>query len=117
MAATGLVSGVLSGLLGVGGGFVIVPVLTRYTNLSMRSVVATSLAVIALVSVGAVAGAARQGAVDWGVALPFAVGAVCALVVGRAMVSRVSPRFVQQAFAVTSAVVAMLLLACGAGWA
>ena len=116
MAATGLVSGVLSGLLGVGGGFVIVPVLTRYTNLSMESVVATSLAVIALVSVGAVAGAAHQGAIDWGVALPFAFGAVCALIVGRATVSRLSPHFVQEAFAVTSAVAAILLLARGAGW-
>ena len=47
-AGTGAVSGVLSGLLGVGGGFVIVPSLSRFTNLQMRSIVATSLAVIAL---------------------------------------------------------------------
>ncbi|EGH49653.1 hypothetical protein PSYPI_47603, partial [Pseudomonas syringae pv. pisi str. 1704B] len=40
------------GLLGVGGGFVIIPALTRYSDLNMKSVVATSLAVIALVLSG-----------------------------------------------------------------
>jgi uncharacterized membrane protein YfcA len=34
-------SGLLSGLLGVGGGFVIIPALNRYTNLRMTSIVAT----------------------------------------------------------------------------
>ena len=51
LALSGTVAGLLSGLPGVGGGLVMVPALQRYTDLVMRSVVATSLAVIALVSV------------------------------------------------------------------
>jgi hypothetical protein len=106
LAGTGAVSGVLSGLLGVGGGFVIVPSLTRYTNLAVRSIFATSLAVIALVSIGGVTAAAWQGAIAWNIALPFALGAVAALLAGVRL---------QQGFAITSAVVSMLLLARGLG--
>ncbi|MFZ4480414.1 MAG: sulfite exporter TauE/SafE family protein, partial [Rhodoferax sp.] len=38
LAGTGLIAGLLSGLLGVGGGFVIVPALRRYTDLEIRSI-------------------------------------------------------------------------------
>jgi uncharacterized membrane protein YfcA len=116
LALTGLASGALSGLLGVGGGFVIVPALTRYTELSARSIVATSLAVIALVSVGSVAAAAAHGAIDARIALPFAAGSMAALLVGRQVAARVAGPRLQQCFAVVSALVALLLLARGLGW-
>lgn len=116
LAGTGAVSGVLSGLLGVGGGFVIVPSLSRYTNLAVRSIFATSLAVIALVSVGGIAAAAWQGVIAWPIALPFALGAIVALVIGRRFAARVAGARLQQGFALTSGGVALLLLARGLGW-
>ncbi len=116
LGATGTAAGVLSGLLGVGGGFVIVPSLGHYTNLTPRSIVATSLAVIALVSAGGVAAAAWQGAIDWHIAIPFAAGAVAALLAGRQVAARLAGARLQQAFAVISAVVALLLLARALGW-
>ncbi len=116
LAGTGAVSGILSGLLGVGGGFVIVPSLSRYTNLAMRSIFATSLAVIALVSVGGVGAAAWQGTIAWGIALPFASGAIAALLAGRLIAARLAGARLQQAFAVTSGAVSVLLLARGMGW-
>jgi uncharacterized membrane protein YfcA len=116
LAGTGVVSGVLSGLLGVGGGFVIVPSLSRYTNLAVRSIFATSLAVIALVSIGGVSAAAWQGAIAWHIALPFALGAIVALLAGRLIAARLAGARLQQGFAVTSAAVSLLLLARGLGW-
>lgn len=116
LVGTGAVSGVLSGLLGVGGGFVIVPSLSKYTNLATRSILATSLAVIALVSVGGVAAAAWQGTVAWQIALPFALGAIVALLAGRSVATRLAGPRLQQIFAVVSACVAAMLLARGLGW-
>lgn len=116
LAGTGAVSGILSGLLGVGGGFVIVPSLNRFTNLQMRSIFATSLAVISLVSVGGVAAAAWQGAIAWDIAGPFAAGAIVALLLGRLVAARLASARLQQGFAVTSGAVSLLLLARGMGW-
>lgn len=50
LALAGALTGVLSGIYGVGGGFLIVPVLTMITQLSMRPAVGTSLFVIAVIS-------------------------------------------------------------------
>lgn len=117
LAGTGLLSGLLSGLLGVGGGFVIVPALVRHTLLELRSVQATSLAVIALVSVSGIAAAAMHGALPWGVALPFAGGAITALLLARPVARRLPPAHLQQAFAWVSWCVAALMLARAFGWA
>ncbi|MEP6502693.1 MAG: sulfite exporter TauE/SafE family protein, partial [Betaproteobacteria bacterium] len=96
LALTGVIAGTLSGLLGVGGGFVIVPALTRFTELSARSVVATSLAVMALASVGGVGAAALHGVIDWTIALPFAAGAVLASLPARLIAARVAGPRLQQ---------------------
>ncbi|MDG0832071.1 sulfite exporter TauE/SafE family protein [Pelomonas saccharophila] len=110
LALTGSLSGLLSGLLGVGGGFVIVPMLAGISNVPPRGVVATSMAVIALVSVGGVLGAATQGTLAWPVALPFAAGAVLALLAGRRLSARLAGPRLQQAFGAIAAAVALLLL-------
>ncbi len=115
LAATGAAAGVLSGLLGVGGGFVIVPALTRFTELPARSVVATSLAVIALGSIGSVVAAAAHGAIAWPLALPFAGGSVVASLLARVIATRVAGPRLQQGFALISAAIAVLLVLRGFG--
>ncbi|WP_273822544.1 sulfite exporter TauE/SafE family protein [Pseudomonas asplenii] len=109
LTVTGVVSGLLSGLLGVGGGFVIIPALTRYTNLDSRSIVATSLAVIALVSTGSVVTATLSGVMHWSVGAPFAGGAVLGLVLGRQVAGRLAGPRLQQLFAVVGVTAALLL--------
>lgn len=84
LALTGIAAGFLSGLLGVGGGFIVVPALQKATHLAMQTIVPTSLAVIALVSAAGAFSAALAGSMNWSIALPFAAGAVVAmLMVGR----------------------------------
>jgi len=111
LAGSGMVSGFLSGSLGVGGGFVIVPALSRYTDLHIRSVQATSLAVMALVSLSGVTSAALHGSLDWAIVIPFAAGAVVALLVGRVLASKLHPKHLQHAFAWFCVAVALLMLA------
>ena len=113
---TGMLSGLLSGLLGVGGGFVIIPALSRYTNLDSKSIVATSLAVIALVSLGSVITASLSGVMHWAVGAPFALGAVAGLVLGRQVASHLAGPRLQQLFAVTGLLAALLLAGGALGW-
>lgn len=115
LTGTGLISGFLSGLLGVGGGFVIVPALTRYTDLEIRSVQATSLAVIALVSISGVSAAAWNGSLNWTVAIPFGSGAVLALLAGRQLAKGLNTQRLQQAFAWFTLLIALVMLARATG--
>ena len=116
LAGTGLLSGLMSGLLGVGGGFVIIPALSRYTDLSARSIQRTSLAVIALVSLSGVTAAAIQGSLPWDIAWPFALGAVVALLAGQALAGKLDDKRLQQAFAWLTLAVALLMMARSLSW-
>lgn len=116
LGGTGAISGLLSGLLGVGGGFVIVPSLTRFSNLDALSIATTSLGVIAIVAVGGITAASHYGSLNLAVALPFGAGATLALLGGRSLARKLSPKMLQRAFAVVSALVALLMVARGLGW-
>lgn len=107
LALSGAAAGLLSGLLGVGGGFVMVPALQRYTDLAIKPAVATSLAVIAIISLGGVSAAAAQGAIDWSRAAPFAAGALGGMLAGRSLAARVAGPQLQKTFAAVSALVAI----------
>ena len=116
LAGTGLLSGLLSGLLGVGGGFVIVPALHRFSNLAAVSVVATSLGVITLVAIAGVGSAIWQGNLGWMIALPFSAGAALGLLGGRRVAARLAGRRLQQGFAVLCLLVSGLLVARALDW-
>jgi uncharacterized membrane protein YfcA len=109
LAFTGFISGLLSGLLGVGGGFVIIPALNRYTNLRMASIVSTSLAVIALVATGSVITASLAGVMHWRIGAPFAVGAVVGLLLARPLANKIAGPRLQQLFALVGCGAAVLL--------
>ena len=107
LALSGTAAGLLSGLLGMGGGFVMVPALQRYTDLAMRSVVATSLAVIARVSVTGVIASAAAGGMVRSVAIPFSAGALVGMLGGRLVSARLAGPHLQIGFALVSAAVAV----------
>jgi hypothetical protein len=110
LAGAGGVAGLLSGLLGVGGGFVLVPALRTYTDLAMESVVATSLAVIALLSATGVVSSVAAGHFDWAVGVPFCAGALGGMLVVRRLAHRLGGAHMQRGFAVVAGAVALGLL-------
>lgn len=110
LGRVGLLAGTLSGLLGIGGGFVIVPALDRHTNLDLRSIQVTSLGVIALVSAAGIAAAAAHGQLALTEALPFAGGAMAGLLLGRRVAPRFSAVLLRRGFALMAVVVASLVL-------
>ena len=116
IVGSGAGTGFLAGLLGVGGGFVIVPALRTFTALAFHSAVATSLMTIALTSAGTAALSLLNGRVmPWMVALPFVLGALVGMLGGRWVAPRIAGPRLQQGFAVTVLLVAfgMILKATG----
>lgn len=100
LAVTGAFTGLLSGLFGIGGGFVLVPVLRQVTELSIHSAVATSLLFVALVSGGGVLAAALQGSLPPAdQAAPFVVGAVFGMLLGRRLAPGLAGPRLQRGFA------------------
>ena len=111
LSIAGAIAGVLSGLLGVGGGFVMVPALQRSTDLATQSIVATSLAVIALVSLTGVAASMSAGSFNVTVALPFATGSLVGMGIGSVLTSHLSPKYLKLGFALICLVVATGMIA------
>jgi hypothetical protein len=97
IVADGLVVGALTGLVGVGGGFLIIPALVLLGGLSMRLAVGTSLVIIALKSFAGFAVyldvlAAQSLALDWGIIIKFTLIGI----LGGWLVHKVSHKFDQQ---------------------
>jgi uncharacterized membrane protein YfcA len=112
VVVAGAAVGVLTGFFGVGGGFVIVPVLTLWLAVSFRHAVATSLVIIALTGAAAlgshlvVGGASLDVAITATLAGATAVGAYLGTLVG----GRLSQATLARGFALLTAGVAVLLL-------
>ncbi|MFE1260847.1 sulfite exporter TauE/SafE family protein [Streptomyces albogriseolus] len=111
-AAAGAGLGALTGLLGVGGGFLAVPALVTVLGFEMRAAVDTSLLVITANSLASLA--TRSGAaisLDWAVIGPFIAAAVLGAWDGKRLAAKVSGPGLQRVFAVVLLAVAAFMLA------
>ncbi|UKY48226.1 sulfite exporter TauE/SafE family protein [Streptomyces inhibens] len=110
-AAAGAGLGAVTGFLGVGGGFLAVPALASVLGLRMRAAVGTSLLVITVNSLAALA--ARAGTADglrWAVIGPFAGAAVLGAWDGKRLAAKVSGGLLQRIFAVVLLALAVFML-------
>ena len=99
LVAAGLVLGFLTGFLGVGGGFLAVPVLVLALALPMPSAVGTSLLVIAVNSAVSLAARLGDAQIAWDVVGPFTAAAVAGSLLGKRLADRLPAVGLTRAFA------------------
>jgi len=107
----GLVVGILTGFLGVGGGFLIVPALALFGGLGMKEAVGTSLLVISINSASGLLGHMQRAAFDWRLALLVTMCALAGALVGTRYAHAARPETLRKMFAVFVLAVALFLLA------
>jgi len=95
----GLGVGVLTGLVGVGGGFLIVPALVLLTRLPVKEAVGTSLLVIGFNAFAGFAGYLSQVDPPWAFMVTFAGVAIVGILIGTYLVRFVAPGVLRRAFA------------------
>jgi uncharacterized protein len=110
LLAIGLVSGFFGALFGVGGGIVIVPLLTLWLAFDQRRASATSLAAILFSSIAGAITYAFHGDVKPGAAMLVGIPAVFGVLAGTSLQQRVPVRELTFGFAVLLAVVGVRLL-------
>jgi uncharacterized membrane protein YfcA len=111
LAAVGTAAGAFSGLFGVGGGTIIVPLLIIWLAYGEREATGTSMAAIIIVAAYAVAlQAGGYGNVDVGNAALVGVPAIGGAVLGTAIQQRVSQRAISGLFALLLVVIAVELI-------
>jgi len=98
-AAIGLGIGALTGVIGAGGGFVIVPALVLLSGVPMRTAVGTSLLVIAMNSFAGFAGALSHATIHWSLAIAATVASVAGSVAGAGLSGLVKPESLRRGFA------------------
>jgi uncharacterized membrane protein YfcA len=110
LAAIGTSAGVFSGLFGVGGGTIIVPLLVLWLGYGTREATGTSLGAIVIIAAAAMVTQGAYGNLHVGDGLLVGLPAVGGVLAGTALQQRVDPRTVSLLFAALLVVVAVTLL-------
>lgn len=113
IAATGLVGGVVSGLTGLGGGTVLVPMLTTFLGLPQRRAHATSLAIVIFVAIGAGLLYVARDEVDWTLVIAISIGGAVGAQGGAVALQRVPERWLRPGFGLFLTLVGLRLLVFG----
>ena len=94
-----LLAGILSGLLGIGGGLVVVPVLYLVLGLPFKSATATSNFMMGLTAVPALSGFIARGQLELGLAGPLAAGVLAGATLGAWLMPSIQTRWLKLGFA------------------
>ena len=111
IALLGMAVGVISGLVGAGGGFLLVPALALLGGLPMPVAVGTSLVVIAMQSFAGFAGHLASEQIDWRLAAFITAAAVVGALIGGRLIAFVNPATLRQLFGWFVLLMASVILA------
>ncbi|MDH6194794.1 putative membrane protein YfcA [Mycobacterium frederiksbergense] len=109
--AIGLAVGLVTGIVGAGGGFLVVPALVLLGGLPMSVAVGTSLLVITMNSLAGLAGHLSTAPIDWRVAGMVVGAAVLGSLIGTRLTSRIDPNMLRQGFGWFVLLMASVMLA------
>lgn len=98
IAGQGAAVGLMTGLVGAGGGFVVVPALILLGGLAAPEAVGTSLVVIAMNSLAGLAGHLGNVRIDWNITLAVTGAAVAGSLAGAGLTGRIDPALLRRAF-------------------
>jgi len=90
LALLGLIVGVITGLLGAGGGFLIIPTMVLYLKLPMKTAVGTSLLIIAINSLFGFLFSLKQFEYEWKLLIGFTIIAIAGILIGNKFAEKIS---------------------------
>jgi len=105
----GMVTGLYSGFLGLGGGFVLVPLLTRWLHFDMKRAIATSLVAVTILAIPGTITHAALGHIDWAIALALSLGVIPGAMLGARITLGSTDRAVRIGFATLLVIVGVWL--------
>lgn len=110
LGAVAICVGLLTGIVGIGGGFLYVPALVLLADVPIKRAVGTSLIIIAMSCVAGLASHLRHETIPWVFVAGFSLAAAAGILVGARLVRHISPSGLRRAFAVFLVVMAALIL-------
>ncbi|WP_373480700.1 sulfite exporter TauE/SafE family protein [Geminocystis sp.] len=102
--------GILTGFVGVGGGFLIIPALVLVGGIPMKEAVGTSLIIIAFNSVSGFAGYLNQVNLNWLLMISFTVAASIGIIMGGYLSEKINAKYLQKGFGYFVLTVAIFIL-------
>jgi uncharacterized membrane protein YfcA len=112
-AITGAIGGFTSGMTGIGGGTVMVPLLTGYLKMTQHRAHATSLVIVIFAALSAVSQYLLRDQIEWGLAAAITVGAVVGAQIGARTMHSMPERKLRLVFAVFLLFIGIRLLVWG----
>lgn len=108
LAIIGVAAGLLSGLLGIGGGLLMVPLFTAWVRLSIKEAIGTSLACVGILAVPGVITHQLLGHIDWFFALPLSIAVIPGARIGAHLAIRSSDHTLRITVATVLGVIAVI---------
>ena len=94
----GLIVGIITGLFGIGGGFLIVPALYFWTHLPMKKAVGTTLLIIAMNSLFSFSTCYASSVINWSLLIRFSLGAIIGIFIGTRIAEKISGDYLKKIF-------------------